>query len=103
MSDEKTCQAIRPNMTRCAAPATHVVRAEVFGGPGDEYPACDELADQLRQYIDRTTEEMVEHMAASVNGYPGLAERMEGYKSAMEDMQAMQETQAGVVLLRGDP
>jgi hypothetical protein len=49
----------------------------------------DELADQLRQYIDRTTEEMVEHMAASVNGYPGLAERMEGYKSAMEDMQAM--------------
>lgn len=50
---------------------------------------ADYLADQLRQYIDRTTEEMVDHMRRNVNGYPGLTERPEGYEAAMADIQTM--------------
>lgn len=49
----------------------------------------DYLADQLRQYIDRTAEEMANHLRASVNGYPGLMERQAGYEAAMEDLQTM--------------
>lgn len=35
---------------------------------------ADYLADQLRQYIDHTLDEMADHMRAGVNGYAGLAE-----------------------------
>lgn len=73
---------------------------ENFPGPwhpkGD--PTCvwkkyrhdlDYLADQLRQYIDRTMQEGVDYMRGSVGHLPEFADLLKGYEDAMADVQKM--------------
>lgn len=47
------------------------------------------LGEQLRDYIDRTCTEGAEYMRDRCGARPDLAERLQGYEDAMEDMQKM--------------
>lgn len=47
------------------------------------------LADQLRDYIDRTMQDGTDYMRRECAGHPDLAERLRGYEDAMEDVQKM--------------
>lgn len=49
----------------------------------------DYLADQLRQYIDRTLQEITDHVRRQTSAVPELAERLHGYEDATEDVQKM--------------
>lgn len=49
----------------------------------------DELADHLRDYLDQVAGELAEEMEKGAGGEPGLAERLRGYKDAVEDIQRL--------------
>ena len=58
--------------------------------PASEYRfEVEYLADQLRQYLDRTIGDLADDMRAGVGAEPALAERLKGYEHAVADIQAM--------------